>query len=169
MISGMNKNRPNLGPRNPYLSQKYFKTYKNNYGNILEQYYLHIWESEILKRLESLCAKLFEILEFEVLTIWKFEILEFWRTLENEVHNIEILEIVIMNICNFESWDSGTLEIGSMVILKLKNWIRKMRIVLLGSWEFGNFKHLVFCFWNFRYLNFISFCEDGHRKIMEIA
>ena len=44
------------------------------YGNVLEQYYFHLWESEILKTLEGLCT--WYVANFLCLETLKFEILE---------------------------------------------------------------------------------------------
>ena len=47
---------PNLDPRAPYISPKYFKQYKKLYKGILGKYYFHIWESVLLKSLEGVCT-----------------------------------------------------------------------------------------------------------------
>ena len=77
---GRPKMLANLDPRTLYLSPKYVKNTRR-YGDILEKYYFHIWESETLKMLEGLCTELFENLELYV-----------------------FLEIRKLIIGNFETW-----------------------------------------------------------------
>ena len=51
-VWNLQKMWPNLDPRTPYLSHKYFEKYKKQYGNIFENISLY---SEILE-MEGLCT-----------------------------------------------------------------------------------------------------------------
>ena len=71
-----------LGPRNYH---KNTSKIQESYGSILDKYYLHIWESEILKMLEGLGNYLtfFKLFAYDYkvengvwkLTFWKFDLL----------------------------------------------------------------------------------------------
>ena len=61
-----------MDPRTSYLSPKYFKIYKNNYGNILENYYfsyLRTWNSE---NVGTYVTYIF-IFMLELLIFWKLK------------------------------------------------------------------------------------------------
>ena len=113
------KMRPNLDPRSPHLSPKYFKSTRN-YGNILEKMiftYLRIWDFGFFGR-------------FVYQAFWNFEIRNF------EIGNYEN-----------EIWKSGNLEIENdnfgnwhvEIRKNLKFW--KWKTWKLRNFKFGSFEY----------------------------
>ena len=62
---------PNLDPRSPYLSPKYFKTYKKIMGTSYKTLFFNIWESEILILLEGMWPNVLKLVIFGFLKVLK--------------------------------------------------------------------------------------------------
>ena len=119
---------PNMDPRTPYLSPKYFKTCKKLWE--------HPWKigfiSENLKfwKLWKVCV--YKFLKFENLkmwNIWAFEILKIWGL---KLENLKVwkwtYELENLKFGNFDIWWLG--------ILKLKINILKFENEHLEIWKF---------------------------------